>query len=465
MRKNAAFPGVPVTAQGVDENGDNWYKITLDRSVYTNVIFSGGSNTTQTADLGLGTGDHIIYYVNNHTGYDGNDIWPEPPVVVEPTCTEPGSITYIGMFTNVAHVTETGSALGHNPGEPVRENFTAPTATANGGYDAVTYCQRCSAELSREHTELLLDSNLALSIDLITTIELKAVITLRNKLVKDYASWYLEIVLYDIDGNVKQTKLYGEGQENPMEHPNDSLWKLNFKDLTARFMDTDLDLIIHCFDADGNHYVGATQHVNIRDSLVTLLTNDERPDAERTLAADILNYISETQLAFGTQGVDYYELANALEGDALDDLHAYQTDGEAPASQTITGLGSDKTFTAADVLLQNRPVLNLTTAKLQNVTGTVTVHVTGPDNYEKTLEATPVGTAGRYKAKFDDFNARQVRQAYTFTVQIDGADYGTPLVWSMEAFIATARTNPNFLYLNLCNAILKYIDSVFNYFG
>ena len=151
--ENAAFPGEAMTAVGVDEHGDNYYKITLDRSVYTNVIFSGGTSATQTADLGLGEGAYVVYYVNGHTGYVGTDIWPAPAVVVEPTCTEAGTTTYTGLLTGETHVTTT-DALGHLPGEAVEENRVEPTATTDGGYDTVVYCQRCSAELSREHTEI-----------------------------------------------------------------------------------------------------------------------------------------------------------------------------------------------------------------------------------------------------------------------------------------------------------------------
>ena len=50
--------------------------------------------------------------------------------------------------------TLTLDALGHQPGEPVIENYVEPTGSAEGGYDTVVYCQRCSKELSREHTTL-----------------------------------------------------------------------------------------------------------------------------------------------------------------------------------------------------------------------------------------------------------------------------------------------------------------------
>ncbi|MBR4192835.1 MAG: starch-binding protein, partial [Oscillospiraceae bacterium] len=187
--ENAAFPGEQMTPMGVDEHGDNWYKVTVDRNTYTNVIFSGGDASTQTANLGLGDGEYVIYYVNNHTGYQGADIWPAPAVEVEATCTEAGSITYTGMFTDEEHVTEIAAlghdfgewavttpatcteagvetrscsrcdavetrpvdALGHKSAAAVKENEVLATCTAAGSYDMVVYCERCGAELSREH--------------------------------------------------------------------------------------------------------------------------------------------------------------------------------------------------------------------------------------------------------------------------------------------------------------------------
>ncbi|MBQ9516881.1 MAG: hypothetical protein IJI47_01335 [Eubacterium sp.] len=42
-------------------------------------------------------------------------------------------------------------ATGHAPLAPVKENEVEPTATTDGGYDNVVYCDNCGNELSREH--------------------------------------------------------------------------------------------------------------------------------------------------------------------------------------------------------------------------------------------------------------------------------------------------------------------------
>ena len=44
-------------------------------------------------------------------------------------------------------------ATGHVAGVPVKENETAPSCTAPGGYDMVTKCAVCGTELSRAHVD------------------------------------------------------------------------------------------------------------------------------------------------------------------------------------------------------------------------------------------------------------------------------------------------------------------------
>ena len=111
--ENSSFPGEQLTALGVDENGDNYYKITLDRIDYTNVIFSGGNSNTQTGNLSLGSGSYIVYYVNNHVAYEGDDVWPGPGTVIAPTCTEDGCTRYVGLLTGAVHEIDVTEAIGH----------------------------------------------------------------------------------------------------------------------------------------------------------------------------------------------------------------------------------------------------------------------------------------------------------------------------------------------------------------
>ncbi len=91
-------------------------------------------------------------YEDDFTEALGHD-FGEWSVSEEPSCTEGGEEIAICARCGETE-TRPVDALGHNPGEPVVENYVEPTGSAEGGYDTVVYCQRCSEELSREHTTL-----------------------------------------------------------------------------------------------------------------------------------------------------------------------------------------------------------------------------------------------------------------------------------------------------------------------
>ena len=55
--------------------------------------------------------------------------------------------------------TQTVAALGHTGGEAVRENDKAASCTEDGGFDTVTYCAVCGAELSRSTTAILAEGH------------------------------------------------------------------------------------------------------------------------------------------------------------------------------------------------------------------------------------------------------------------------------------------------------------------
>lgn len=73
----------------------------------------------------------------------------------EATCTVAGSTEYIATFTTAGFKVQTKSVeiptIPHVPGEPVRENYVAPTTSSEGSYDMVVYCQVGGEELSRTH--------------------------------------------------------------------------------------------------------------------------------------------------------------------------------------------------------------------------------------------------------------------------------------------------------------------------
>ena len=70
-------------------------------------------------------------------------------VVTPPTCTRQGYTTYT-CECGSTYKSNYVYALGHTDGDVVEENYVAPTCTANGSKDNVTYCTACGIETSRE---------------------------------------------------------------------------------------------------------------------------------------------------------------------------------------------------------------------------------------------------------------------------------------------------------------------------
>ena len=70
--------------------------------------------------------------------------------VSKPTCTAKGYTRHKCSRCGDNYVDTYVSALGHTPGESVRENEIPPTVTSEGSYDEVVYCSVCGAEIRRE---------------------------------------------------------------------------------------------------------------------------------------------------------------------------------------------------------------------------------------------------------------------------------------------------------------------------
>ena len=157
---SAEWPGTALEALGQDRNGHKVYKVTLDASLYTHVIFTDGSGW-QTQDLPFGEDaneNNVIVYFGNSSEADEQGhykAWPAEDVEkivsrTEPSCTEPGALV-LESFVTGQQRTEVLEALGHNPGAETKENETAPTCTEAGAYDLVIRCTRCNEILSSTH--------------------------------------------------------------------------------------------------------------------------------------------------------------------------------------------------------------------------------------------------------------------------------------------------------------------------
>ena len=206
----AGYPGTSLSSVGLEKGGHRYYKLTLNATLFTHILFNNGLTGgveagNQTVDLDFRAdavadpleedgNRFVVYYVYRDglqmAASPGSDLWPAPPTVIrEAGCTESGLAQYVGLRTGVidgqvelpalghdwdewsetappscteagaerricarcdAAETRTLEPLGHTRGEAVQENVVPATCSAEGSYDEVVYCTVCNEELSRE---------------------------------------------------------------------------------------------------------------------------------------------------------------------------------------------------------------------------------------------------------------------------------------------------------------------------
>ncbi|MBQ6431864.1 MAG: S-layer homology domain-containing protein, partial [Oscillospiraceae bacterium] len=145
----------PVRQLSVDNLTNSYQKITLlfDSQQMTRVRIFAFTVSIATQEYG---GYHLDDFKLVRLCDEADCPHEYAVVATAPTCTEAGNTgdTYCLICgVKIAEGTVI-PATGHTPGEPVKENEAAATCTTAGGYDTVTYCTVCEAEISREHTDI-----------------------------------------------------------------------------------------------------------------------------------------------------------------------------------------------------------------------------------------------------------------------------------------------------------------------
>jgi hypothetical protein len=326
----------------------------------------------------------------------------------------------------------------------------------------VVYCQRCNAELSREHTTLdplgtpepQLDESLTFFTNVSIGVEIKTNFMVVQQMVNTYDSWYLEVSKLDDQGQPTETKRYGEGQEGTVANVNNVVWQAIYTDISAKEMTVPFAVTLHVFDADGNEFYSNTVTNTIKDYVVGELLKSSNTAVTRTLCADLLNYGAAAQIYFENKTDD---LANEnLSAEAQAALEEYATADEAPAS-LVNGSNGPNVFGSVSVM--NRVVLSVSVLGVSGETVKVRVknHETGV--VKEDLDTTASGPV--FIAKFTNVEADEMRTMFDIVALVDGVETGTPLTWSVEGYVRAARESASTgaEELALFNALLIYADS------
>ena len=308
---------------------------------------------------------------------------------------------------------------------------------------------------STEPNEPELDESLTFYTSVSIGAEIKTTFTIRQTVLTNAASWYLEVSKLDGSGNVLESKRFGEGQEGAVTNVSNVAWRAVYTDITAKEMGVTFAAVLHVFDADGNEFYGNAVENTVKDYIVGELVKTDNTAATRTLCADMLNYGAAAQLYFA---YDTDNLVNEnLSAAAAAALDQFETKTEAPAT-LVNGSNGPNLY--GSVSVKNRVVLSITARNLGTGT-TVQIQVKNHETGEvkEVLETTQVGSV--YTAKFSNVEPNEMRTMFDFVALVDGVETGTPLTWSVEGYIRAARlsSDTSAEELALLNALLIYADS------
>ena len=387
-------------------------------------------------------------------------------VATEPTCTNPGYTTYTCSRCGDSYTADETAALGHLPGEPVQENYVEATTTAEGGYDTVVYCQRCNAELSREHTvlpmipvtepietdALHIYNSISVGTDMVITF------TARKNDLTNYNNFWIEVVKHNPDGDVTYTY-------NPdVMTEGSSTWAVQFRNIYAKEMGIDVEARLYAENAAGQVYRSPAKNANIRDYLGGRLTAANNKVEQRVLAADMLNYGAAAQMFTGFQ-TDHL-VNEELTSDQLAKLHEYETT-ELPLVEKTnynTRPEGQSNILFTSVTLGNEVLLNLTIRLAEGTEGVqvlVKNHATGA--VVTTLDTTFLGST--FNAVFNGIGADAMRTEFDLVTIVNGVETGNIRTWSVEAYVGEIRAEGIALKVAMGNALLTYGDSAAAYFA
>ena len=331
----------------------------------------------------------------------------------------------------------------------------------------VVYCQRCSAELSREHTtlpatgpvepiettDLQIFNSISVKTDMIITW------SVRKTDVQNYEKFWIEVVKHAPEGD--ETYLYGDDYAEPIDS-NTNAWICRFNHIFAKEMGVEVEARVYAQDAAGQVYMSPAKSTNIRDYLGGRLTATNNKVEQRVLAADMLNYGTAAQLFIGFM-TDHL-VNEELTAEQLAKLEEYETKDLPLVEKTNSNIcpEGETNILFNSVTLGNEVQLKLS-IRLDANAGTVQVQVKD-HNTGDVVEVLDAESAGTYwSAKWSGIGAKQMRTEFEFVTLVNGVETGNTRIWSVEAYVGEIRGGTNQLKINMANALLVYGDSVAAY--
>ncbi len=307
------------------------------------------------------------------------------------------------------------------------------------------------------------DENLTFNMSISVGAEMQVVYTIPNSRVKNFESFYLEVVK-EVAGGESVTTIYSLDADNlaALYHStNGNLigYQAFYTGIFASEMGDNFTATLYAISEDGTICYGQSVTSSIQSYLSDLLAQESTPAALKTLAVDMLNY------GAAAQGFFDYDTENLVNADLTDEQKALgtQTVPDAVDGSFVSGDGSK---ISASVSLQNKVMLYLTCMYASSEDSNLKFVVKDSDGNVLKEVAPSRQTENVCQGIYSDVGARQMRELLTIELYDNDVLVSETLTWSVESYVASVRANDasSAELIAIANAMLAYGDSAAIYF-
>ena len=309
-----------------------------------------------------------------------------------------------------------------------------------------------------ENQEPMPDEKLSVTMSISVGAEMQVYYTIPNAIVKDYESFYLEVVK-DVAGGESVSCTYSLDQSNLAESLNPQTGVLMgynavFTGIFASEMGDNFTATLYAVKEDGTVYYGNAITSSIKTYLMEKLADSATIAELKTLAVDMLNYGAAAQVNFG------YDVEHLVNADLTEEQKALGTQDIPTATDISTTVGDGAKITTS-VSLQNKVMLYVNCAYAKSETSNLEFVVKNANGDVLERFAPTVAAAKLCQGVYGNVGARQMREPIVIELYDNGVLVSQTLTWNIESYVAQTRANSasSEALIATVNAMLAYGDS------
>ena len=267
--------------------------------------------------------------------------------------------------------------------------------------------------------------------------EMQVMYTVLNNKIKDYESFYVEVVKEVADGESVKTVFSPENGNLEMKYtPNGAFagYGVTYTGIFAMEMGDNFTATLYCVAEDGTVCYGPSETSSIKTYLMEKLTDSASSAELKTLAVDMLNYGAAAQVNFG------YDAENLVNADLTEAQLALGTQEVPSANDSSATAGEGGTITT-NVSLQSKVLLYVNCAYEKTADSNLEFVVKNTKGDVLERFAPSVETAKICQGVYGNVGARQMRDLITIELYDNGKLVSQTLTWNIDSYVAQTRAN------------------------